>query len=151
MTARAEVFGQGLRDVVSPELAPLGFVFDRSRTYRRMLDGGRVVEIINFQLGQRSLEGRFTVNLGKLSNELRDDVALEKAYPYHCRTQTRIGLVLPPRSPRLANLPVLGPFFAPRDRWWRFSDDRTLTFAQLRQVTRLTVSHAVPWLEQSRA
>lgn len=147
MTVRSEVFTEGLRTVVSPGLVPLGFVFDRSRTYRRILQGGQVVEIINFQLGQRSLEGKFTVNLGKLSGEARGDVELSKAYPYHCRTQTRIGPILPPRSERLAAVPVLGLLFRAHDKWWRFSDDRTLTFAQLRKVTRLIVSHAVPWLE----
>lgn len=113
--------------------------------------GGHVVEIINFQLGQRSLEGKFTVNLGKLSDEDRGDVELGKAYPYHCRIQTRIGPILPPRSVHLAAIPVLALFFGAHDQWWRFSEDKAFTFRQLQKVTELVVSHAVPWLEARSA
>ena len=149
MSARSDTFDSCLAELVTPRLSERGFGFDHSRTYRKIVDGGEAVEIVNFQLGQRSLEGKFTVNLGVLSRAEADaqDLALDRAYPYSCRYQNRIGRVLPARSERLRNLPYLGMFFGAHDKWWRFSEDRALTSRQLETVCDLIVAHAIPWLE----
>lgn len=60
MTARSDMFNECLMEVVSPKLGEIGFKFDKSKTYRRLTNSHTIVEIINFQLGQRSMEGKFT-------------------------------------------------------------------------------------------
>ena len=132
-------------------LARHGFDFDNSRSYRRIDRERGSVEVINFQLGQRSLEGRFTVNLGWLSREYANDVELARARVYQCRYQQRIGLLLPPRFAWATKLPVLGFLFGARDRWWRFDADADFTREQLRRVTALLEAHAIPWLESRTA
>lgn len=94
MTARSETFAECLQEVVTPKLNDIGFVFDKSRTYRRLVREQTGVEIINFQLGQRRLEGKFTVNLGVLTEDHEKDIELMKAYPYSCNYQDRIGYIL---------------------------------------------------------
>ncbi|MGI9318616.1 MAG: DUF4304 domain-containing protein, partial [bacterium] len=69
MTARSDTFDACLIEIVSPKLIDIGFEFDKSRTFRRFADQQTVAEFINFQLGQRSLEGKFTVNLGVLTQK----------------------------------------------------------------------------------
>ena len=149
MSARSDTFDICLAERVTPRLAELGFRFDNSRTCRRLVDAGETVEIVNFQLGQRSLEGKFSVNLGVLSRTEADaqDLALDRAYPHNCRYRNRIGCILPPRSKKLANLPYLGMFFGSHDKWWPFSEDKGSTSRQLEAVCDLIVDHAIPWLE----
>ena len=107
MTARSDTFDQCLIEIVSPKLIDIVFEFDKSRTYRRFTNEQTVVEIINFQPGQRRLEGKFTVNLGVLSQEDAQlkGVELGKAYPYSCQSQDRIGCVLPASSELLKDVP----------------------------------------------
>ena len=147
MTARSEIFEACLDDIVTPELVSRGFKFDRSRTYRRLNADKTRLEVINFQLGQRRLEGRFTVNLGATSAEQGMNVELMKAYPYHCRHQSRIGMVLPPKSDLLKNLPWLGMIFGARDKWWRFSENKEFTMRQVDDVFKKILDYGIPWLE----
>jgi len=149
MSARSDVFDECLSELVSPRLGKLGFDFDRSRTYRRLLPDQAVVQVVNFQLGQRRLEGKFTVNLGVLSEKLAEEkgIELKKAYPYHCQFQDRIGCVLPPRSEWLKDVPYLGMIFGSHDKWWRFSADKEFTLRQVGEVCDKVVDHGVPWLE----
>ena len=79
MTARSDIFAECLNEIVSPRLIDMGFEFDKSRTYRRFVNDQTAVEIINFQLGQRRLEGKFTVNLGVFFQAQSKDIALKKA------------------------------------------------------------------------
>ena len=147
MTARSETFDECLNEIVSPALDELGFEFDKSRTYRRLNTDKTRVEVINFQLGQRRLEGRFTVNLGVTASDQSEAVDLAKAYPHDCRFQTRIGPLLPPRSELLKNVPYLGMFFGAHDKWWRFSEDKAFTSRQVEDVFDKIMTHGIPWLE----
>lgn len=126
----------------------IGYKFDRSRTYRRLVDAQTGVEIINFQLGQRRLEGKFTVNLGVLLQDEAGEIDRDKAYPYHCQHQNRIGCVLPAKSELLKDVPYLGMFFGSHDRWWRFSKDKAFTLRQLGDVSEKLMNYGVPWLEK---
>ena len=146
MTERAEVFSRGLREVTSPVLENAGFVFDKSRSYRRIDTARGRLHLINFQLGQRRLEGKFTVNIGWLPSADVIDFKLEKTRIYQCRDWQRLGTLLPPAYPGLSRIPVIGFLFMPHDRWWRFSEDPEFCFAQLRLVTGLIESHGLKWL-----
>ena len=148
MTARADNFLECLQRVVSPRLRSFGFVFDKSRTCRRFADDGAGVEIVNFQLGQRRLEGRFTVNLGVLNRARADGIDLRKAYPWHCSYQNRLGCVRPPRCERLEYVPFLGMIFGRHDKWWRFSTESEFTSRQLNEACDMIVDYGVPWLER---
>lgn len=149
MTARSDTFDQCLVEVVSPKLDEIGFKFDSSRTYRRLVNSETVVEIINFQLGQRRLEGKFTVNLGVLTEDQAQSkgVELTEAYPYSCQFQNRIGCVLPPKSELLKDVPYLGMIFGSHDKWWRFSGDKEFTLRQVNDVYEEIINYGVPWLE----
>jgi hypothetical protein len=149
-TPRTRTFNQTLRAVLRPVLDRHGFVFDRGRAFRNIDPGRGAVQIVHFQLGQRSLAGKFTVNLGVLKRGDSAEVGLEKAYPYHCPcgANTRLGHLLPATAPVLSKLPLLGFLFASRDRWWRFSDDEAFTSRQLVLVTDLIVAHGLPWLQE---
>jgi len=146
MSARSQLFDQILASMYLPALS--GFTFDRSRTFRRVVETGTCVEIINLQLGQRSLEGRFTVNLGVFKSGDLAAIPLAKAKEYHCKHvyRTRIGLIIPPRFSLLADIPFLGIFFAPRDRWWKFSDNPEQTTVQMSIVLNLIRTYGLPWL-----
>lgn len=151
MSARSDTFDRCLRRIVSPRLEALGFTFDKSRSYRRVDTARASVEIVQFQLGQRSMEGRFTVNLGVLEAAEAAGVALDKALPVHCRRQTRIGFAAPPRWPRLERIPAIGFLFGARDRWWRFSAETAFTTRQLEQACGEIQRHGIAWLERQAA
>ena len=148
MTARSETFAECLNEIVSPKLNDIGFSFDKSRTYRRLVHDQTGVEIINFQLGQRRLEGKFTVNLGVLLPHEEQDLDLLKAYPYSCNYQSRIGSVLPPKSELLKTVPYLEMIFGSHDKWWRFSADKEFTSRQGSEVCEKIIKYGVPWLEK---
>ena len=149
MTAKSDTFDECLAEAVTPNLVDMGFMFDKSRTYRKLVNESTTVEIINFQLGQRRLEGKFTVNLGVLSQAEADekDIELKKAYPYSCRYQNRIGCVLPPKSEMLKNVRYLGMIFGSHDKWWRFSADKEFTLRQIKEVYGKIINYGIPWLE----
>jgi hypothetical protein len=148
MTARSETFEECLIEIVSPKLHNLGFIYDKSRTYRRLTNNQTRVEIINFQLGQRRLEGKFTVNLGATSQDKIRDIELIKAYPHNCAYQSRIGTVLPPKSELLKDIPYLGMIFGSHDKWWQFSEDKEFTLRQVDDVFGHIINYGIPWLEK---
>jgi hypothetical protein len=147
MSAQSLIFDRALRKVVVPALAGHGFTYDGSRTFRRVSPDGERADLINFQLGQRSLEGKFTVNLGVFKADDRTEIAVRKAMEYHCPLQrrVRIGLVLPPRISALAKLPVVGFLFGGQDRWWRFSADEVMTTLEMQRVVGLVIEHGLAW------
>ena len=148
MTARSDTFDACLSEIVSPRLIDIGFEFDKSRTYRRFVNDKTAVEIVNFQLGQRSLEGKFTVNLGVLLQDQAEakGVELKKSYPYHCQSQERIGCVLPPKSKLLKDVPYLGMIFGSHDKWWKFSADKEFTKHHVNDVCEKIINYGIPWL-----
>jgi len=149
MTARSDTFDECLAEAVTPKLIEMGFMFDKSRTYRKLVNANATVEIIGFQLGQRRLEGKFTVNLGVLTQTEADEKGIEliTANPHSCRYQNRIGCVLPPKSEMLKNIRYLGMFFGSHDKWWRFSAEKEFTLRQVKDVYEEIVDHGIPWLE----
>lgn len=148
MSARTSAFDQALRAVAVPALAPHGFRFDGGRTFRRVSADGRICLIVNFQLGQRSMAGKFTVNLGVFADGDGPGIEPNRANEYDCRAdrRTRIGALIPQRFPRLVGLPFVGFLFGAFDRWWPFSEDETRTRAALSTAVEAVVSHGLDWL-----
>ena len=155
MSDASRTFNSVLRAVVVPRLQERGFKFDGNRNFRRFLPDGSI-EIINFQLGDRFMSGRFTVNLGIFRPR---DATLDPAFElrtvkeYHCPDgrRARLGTLIPRALASWDNLPELGFLFRPRDRWWRFSTNEERTNRSLQTAMRTLDAHAFPWFEQRRA
>lgn len=142
----SQAFRSRIRAVVAPALEDTGFDFDGSRTFRRFVPGTQYVQIVNFQLGQRSMEGRFTVNLGVYHPEhcaARDEP--RKVTDAHCLPdhRERLGVLARPRRESLERIPVIGLFFIRRDRWWRATHPDALENAR-----QALLSTGLGWLEQ---
>ena len=148
MSVRASAFDKALRGIAVPALSTHGFKFDGSRTFRRLSQGGRICQIINFQLGQRSMEGKFTVNLGIFAEEDCPAVSANGAHEYDCRSQrrTRIGALIPLRFPKLANLPFVGFLYGAPDKWWSFSEDESHTYEAVSTVVDTISAYGLGWL-----
>jgi hypothetical protein len=151
MSARASAFDKALREIAVPALSVHGFKFDGSRTFRRVSQDGRICQIINFQLGQRSMAGKFTVNLGIFEQEDCPAVSANGANEYDCRTErrTRIGALIPLRFPKLANLPFVGFLYGVPDKWWSFSQDSSHTGAAVSAVVDVISAYGLSWLNAS--
>lgn len=132
-----------------------GFSFDGSRTFRRSFKNGTIAQLVNFQLGQRSLEGQFTVNLGVFvlgevsSNP--SDVTASNALEYNCsgHRRTRLGTLRPGLLPALTNVPIVGALFGKKDAWWSFFEDQARTDSSLRECLSVLEQYGFAWLEQS--
>ncbi|MBK8006482.1 MAG: hypothetical protein IPK12_22030 [Gemmatimonadetes bacterium] len=138
-----------------PMLGDRGFSFDGSRTFRRSLSNGTIAQLVNFQLGQRSQEGRFTVNLGVfVLGELLSNppaVTASNALEHHCSgpRRTRLGTMHPGLIPALANVPLVGALLGPKDVWWPFVEDQGRTDTSLRECLLLLERHGFAWLAQA--
>ncbi len=66
---RLRTFDGVLRAQVAQTLATDGYTFDKKRTFRRtmLVDGHRIIQLLEFQMGIKNLVGRFTVNYGVYS------------------------------------------------------------------------------------
>lgn len=148
MSARTSAFDTALRELVVPALAPHGFRFDGSRTFRHLSNDKRTCRIINFQLGQRSMAGKFTVNLGVFNEGDSPGVSASRANEYDCRPErrTRIGAIIPRRHPRLAKLPFVGFLWDMPDKWWPFSEDASRTGAAVSVAVDKIAAHGLGWL-----
>lgn len=145
MPSHARSFSEHLRSVVGPALAEAGFAFDGRRTFRRLPKGTPCVQIINFQLGERFMEGKFTVNLAVYDPaEASAQVAPSEAFEYHCaaRLRQRVGFLIPSPLRVFAPLPAIGVLFRPRDKWWRAGLP-----GDVEKATEAVVSYGLPWLE----
>ena len=148
MAAQSEAFDKAIGQIIAPALAHLGFRPGRGRTFRRFSADGTAAEIVNFQLGQRSLAGRFSVNLGLFLAGDAPDVAVNQAKEYNCSParRSRLGLTASPRFPRLAALPLVGLLLQPRDKWWRAEPGRIEN--SLSEALQLLLAEGLPWLQR---
>jgi hypothetical protein len=153
MTKRAKTFDKVLKEVAVPELKKTGFHYDGGRTFRKIINNGTAVQIINLQLGQRSKEGKFTVNLGVFHAGDSAGVILANAYEYHCKwaKRIRIGQLIPSKLRRLQVIPFIGWLFGSFDRWWKFSEDSHLTRKNIALITDIIISYGITWLESKVA
>lgn len=148
MSEASTSFDRVLRAVVVERLRNHGFTFDGRRTFRRPGLGGNIMHIVNFQLGQRSLVEKFTVNLGVFVDGDAPGIQPQKAMEYHCVPQCRerLGRLLPRRLQAFERIPVLGIFFGPKDIWWHFSSKLTHTAAELTTAMAALETYGLPWL-----
>lgn len=139
--------------LAKPMLAAHGFVAGKRRVFRRRVEheGTVSTQIIEFQVGVRSLAGRFTVNLAVFNRTyaragtLRDPDA---AFPFDCPHELtqRLGFFVPPRRSVLDWL--LQRRAGPRDHWWEQDEDEGRMVATLKEVLELLTGRGISWLEQ---
>jgi hypothetical protein len=151
VSTRSDAFDEALRLIAARVLAGHGFKFDGNRTFRRLSADQRVSELVNFQLGQRSLAGKFTVNLGVYVDGDISGVNVAQAKEHHCPhgRRMRIGHLIPAKLPVLAKLPYIGFLFGPRDKWWPCSGDPAQLGAALSAVVDKIVLYGLPWQKAS--
>jgi hypothetical protein len=131
----SSVFDKSLRTVVKPALEKHGFKFNGRREFNRTRNGQDVG--IKFQLGQRFMQGEFTVNL-----------AIGEKF-------ARLGTVRETNWARFVNRvfgardPWWKGIFLPKDKWWKLCDTETRMEETLRQVVEMIEQHGLPWLERS--
>ena len=151
MSSRASSFNKALREIAVPTLSAHGFKFDGSRTFRQLSSDRRTCKIINFQLGQRSMEGKFTVNLGVFTEGDFPGISASRANEYDCQFErrTRIGALIPPRLPKLVALPYIGFLFGIPVKWWSFSEDSSHTGKTVSLAVDKITSYGLSWLNTS--
>jgi Domain of unknown function (DUF4304) len=150
VSVRSEIFDKALHEITTPALTAEGFVFDGSRTFRRVHTDKQFSEIINFQLGQRSHEGTFTVNLGVFISAHFPNIDLHSAHEVQCAIRQRLGHVVPTKFQALSVIPFFGQFFGPADTWWPFSSVEQTTNKSVSIVTAHIVNNGIPWLTSCR-
>ena len=142
-TTRLKVLNNSVRRKVGPKLTAIGFEYDSaSRTFRR--PRGDCTQIINFQAGVRSYEGRFTVNLGVYHPTYRENSENspppEKPTAYDCLLQQRLSVFRDTLMTRVGRHFISEPntfikwwLVTPSDYWWRFSQDPAVTDSAIDQ------------------
>ena len=101
-------FNNSLRNVAKPELALLGFEFDGKRRFSKIGQNGEK-QIIEYQVGIRSAQGTFAVNL----------ISTDR--------QVRLAMIRPTLMSRFVNWlfgdydPWWKELFLPKDDWWKIS------------------------------
>ncbi len=159
-TPRVKALTSALRQSLKPALATQGFSFETStRTFRRA--AGSCTQIVNFQVGVRSLEGQFTVNLALFHPQynaaaIHGDICPERPLEYHCVLRQRLSILRETLLTRYFQPRMRGPdsflghwLTTPADKWWRFTEDEKQAIAELKSVERLLQAKGIPWLERN--
>ena len=158
-TTRLEVLNNSVRREVRPNLTAIGFKYDSaSRTFRR--SRGDCTQIINFQAGVRSHEGRFTVNLGAYHPTYRENSGSspppERPKAYDCLLQERLSVFRDTLITRVGRHFISEPntfikwwLVTPSDYWWRFSEDPAVTDSAIRSVLKILLPRGLNWLDDN--
>ncbi|HET9451031.1 MAG TPA: DUF4304 domain-containing protein [Aggregicoccus sp.] len=145
-----------LAAVLAPLLERQGFQRDR-RTFRRAV-GAHRVQLVEVQVGVRSLAGQFTVNLAVFDPRAwqppetvltAQEVAAPREYHCHPDLRQRLGLLLPPPPQGLLGRLLRRPPPQPQDVWWPQSEDAAQMRATLEYAGELLLRLGLPWLEAS--
>ena len=129
------VFDKSLRKVAKPALEQHGFAFNGSRDFVKQL-GGKEVKV-SFQLGQRGMAGKFTVNL-IIDGE-----------------SERLGCVRLTKWSRAIDLlfgkydPWWKGIFMPKDKWWKLDEFDAYMNQTMRKVLLMLEKQGLPWLERN--
>jgi len=127
-------FEKSLKSIVQPALREHNFDFNGKRDFVR--ENGGVIMTVNFQLGQRALAGKFTVNL---------EVGAETERLGCVRENWWSGFIYKLFG---ENDPWWKGAFLPKDKWWRISDSEASMDRTMREVLSMLEAHGLPWLER---
>jgi hypothetical protein len=137
--------------IIDPYLSALGFVSVDKRVFHRHIDheDTTTIQVVSFQLGERWLAGKFTVNLGVYNHDLRpcpwlDKVDFVDSGECGLELSKRLGFFVEPKRglvAKLLNRPVESD-----DHWWPLSPKETVMKKTLDGVRVLLETHGLPWL-----
>lgn len=155
---RIKVLERSIREVLETDLRSRRFVYDRnSRTFRK--EAGDCTQIINFQAGLRSLEGRFAVNLAVYHPLYSLDSIVGKKSPkprdYDCVVRVRLSMLRDTVFTRLFSRLIQRPnsiitwLATPTDSWWSFDDGEMVVRSELNTVLKLLNNKGFSWLERN--
>lgn len=157
VTERIKALNAAIRAALQPPLLERGFSYEAStRTFRKAV--GECTQIVHVQVGLRSLEGQFTVNLAVFHPDYRpgsDRGVLSRApEECDCWERTRLGTLRDTLVSRLigrkfgddANF-LLWRLTTPADKWWPFTPSEVENRRQLESVKVLLLARGLNWLE----
>jgi hypothetical protein len=150
--AKRRQFDKQLKAIVRPELAARGFLFDGKRVFRRAreFDGWTAIQIVEFQLGRKSLVGRFTANVGVFAERFRPlDWHAVGGAPGTCdclpAMWKRLGYFFD--QPRSWVASMLGHSKPERgDYWWEQHSEEQKMAQSLQSALACLSGEALPWL-----
>jgi hypothetical protein len=150
---RLREFDRQLAAVVPPVLEPLGFRGGVHRAFRRIRQGdhGTLAHIVHFQVGIKSMTGRFTVNFVVYHSKfcLRPGEVTAETATFgdgFMELWARVAQLEPVRPSLIGR--ILGRSTEPPDRWWEQSADAAAMASALREPLALVLAHAPRWFEQ---
>lgn len=155
-TARIKALDAAIRETLKPDLEAQGFKYEAgSRTFRKPV--GECTQVINVQVGVRSMEGRFTINLGVYHPSHRsgaDGVPPTKSpKESDCRERKRLGGLRDTFFSKFFRGEVgddanfLKWWLAtPSDKWWSFTSDEQHNARQLSSLKELLMTRGTAWL-----
>ena len=157
-----KILENGIRQLIKPDVVKCGFSYDSStRTFRKQ--SGECLQIMSFQIGVRSMEGQFTVNLAVFHPEYREPAC--RAFPPPDKPGEFDSLMeFRRRLSSLRDTP-LTKFFrkrirntdsflkwwlvTPTDYWWTFTEEQTQVATELGLVRELFLARGLDWLNQN--
>ncbi len=161
MTKRSSVLELAIRKQLAGRLIDQGYQYDGKKTFRRIDPSRGTIRIVEFQVGARSLAGRFTVNLGVYAPQFalgpEPAASVEVATPTYCLPgfSERLGCVIEGAWMRFFSK-LFGPpdgwwkhiLYGPRDRWWRYSENAETTTRQVAITAQLILGPGMQWLDR---
>jgi hypothetical protein len=160
-TDRVKALESGIRQLIKPEMVSRKFSYDSStRTFRRT--SGECIQIVAFQIGVRSMEGKFTVNLAVFHPDHCDPASRallpDRPRDFHCRMDFRRRLSVLRDTPltrffrsRVRSTDSLLKWWlvTPSDNWWSFTADDEQVATELGLVKELLLSRGLDWLDRN--
>lgn len=151
---KLKIFNRQLKKIVSPRLTIAEFKFDEKRTFRRVLHCGGIslCQIVEFQVGIKSLTGKFTVNLAVYSNSFRpsdwkDPGDLPGSWNCLPGKSIRLGQFYKRKRSLIER--ILRAPFSSSDHWWGQSEKETAMDATFNEVTDLILGEGLAWLDEN--
>lgn len=156
-TERIKALNAAILESLKPPMLEKGFEYDAStRTFRKT--AGECTQIVNVQVGSRSLAGQFTVNLAVFHPEYRpgsDRLALSRPpEEFDCWERTRLGTLRDTLVSKLLGFKfdensnfLLWRLTTPPDKWWPFTSSAGENRRQLENVKALLLERGLSWLE----
>ena len=152
---------RGIRQLIKPEMVSRGFSYESStRTFRR--PSGECIQIVDFQIGVRTLAGKFTVNLAVFHPEYSDPISRELLpdgpRESHCLMEFRRRLSVLRDTPltkffrnrvRSTDSFLKWWLVTPTDKWWSFTSDDVQVATALGLVRELLLARGLDWLDRN--
>lgn len=131
-------FEKSLRSVARPALERHGYAFDGGRRFVRQAESGEDL-VVEFQLGVRSAEGRFTVNL------IAGDRWARLGMVRPTRLARAVGRLLGDRDPWWKGI------LLPKDKWWPIRAEQTAMDAVMAETLAAIEAYGLSWVERHGA